>query len=271
MHFLLTNDDGIEAPGLWAAAGALASLGTVLVVAPVKNYSGYGAALPAATEISFWPYQRAGLAIAGVTAFGVSGTPATCAHVGLSGALSKRPVDLVVSGINDSANLGRDVFYSGTVGAALTAHLAGVPAIAISLDAAPSGVPHWETAAWAVEELVRTWQVRQTASPALFNVNVPNRPLSEVAGVQMTALGGTSFLLTSAVRATSDNTLAVISPDGPAFRPTEPGSDGWALNRGYVSITPLRVPHDLLYSGLSAVETGEPIPVTLPRLAAVGL
>ncbi len=147
------------------AARALAELGTVLVVAPSRNYSGYGSALPPAREILYRPHCPPSLALpTGITAFAVSGTPATCVQVGLSGALSRRPVDLVVSGINDSRKLGRDIFYSGTVGAALAAHLLGLTAMAVSLDGAPGGVLHWESAAWATGELVKAYQAHGLSS-----------------------------------------------------------------------------------------------------------
>ena len=106
MNILLTNDDGIAAPGLWAAARALASLGQVLVVAPSANWSGYGAALPPVAELAYAPFAVAADLADRVTAFSVDGTPAACAQVGLSGALSTRSIDLVVSGINAGLNVG---------------------------------------------------------------------------------------------------------------------------------------------------------------------
>ena len=169
MNILLTNDDGIAAPGIWAAAKVLARLGEVTIVAPEHNCSGYGAALPPARSISCFPYHHSEGHPDGVTAYGMAGTPATCAHAGLSGVLGGGPFDLVVSGINHGANLGRDVFYSGTVGAALTAHLLGVPAIAISLAAGPAGVAHWATAARALHQAVDLWQANAESATVVSN------------------------------------------------------------------------------------------------------
>ena len=153
MNILLTNDDGIAAPGIWAAARAVAHLGRVTIVAPATNYSGYGAALPPPTRsLSYFPYRNPEGQPPGVTAYGLMATPATCAQVGLSGVFGGGPFDLLVSGINLGSNLGRDIFYSGTVGAALTAHLLGIPAIAVSLDASSTGMAHWSAAAWALEQ-----------------------------------------------------------------------------------------------------------------------
>lgn len=144
---------------------ALAVLGHVTIVAPASNYSGYGAALPPAQSLSCSPYRHPENYPDRVQAYILAATPTTCAHVGLSGALGGGPFDLCVSSINLGANLGRDVFYSGTVGAALTAHLLGVPAIAISLDVGLAEVAHWEAAAWALIEAVRLWQADVSGMP----------------------------------------------------------------------------------------------------------
>ncbi len=255
MRILLTNDDGIAAPGIWAAARGLAALGQVTIVAPATNYSGYGAALPASRRLSYAPYRHPENHPARVQAFSLAGTPATCAHAGLSGALGGGPFDLLVSGINHGANLGRDVFYSGTVGAALTAHLLGVPAIAVSLDAGAAGVAHWEAAAWALVETVRLWQAnassvsgsRLDSTPAMFNVNVPNLPVAALSGILITSLAGFSCL--TRYRFEPDphyEDILAVNGDEYQQQAAEVWTDAWALELGYVSITPLRAVPDLL-------------------------
>ena len=247
MNILLTNDDGVAAPGIWAAAGALMQLGSVTVIAPGTNFSGYGAALPPARTFTYAPYRHAGAHPANVTAYGLTGTPATCAHVGLSGVLGGGPFDLVVSGINHGSNLGRDVFYSGTVGAALTAHLLGVPAIAVSLDAGAAGVAHWDAAAWAVGEVVRLWQTNPEPTPVVFNVNVPNLPVTRLSGTLITSPATDSCL--TKYRFTPDphaeNTIAATRLEEDGLTP-EPWSDAWAVGLGYVAITPFRALPNLL-------------------------
>jgi 5'-nucleotidase len=247
MRFLLTNDDGVAAPGIWAAARALAGMGQVTVVAPATNYSGYGAALPPARVLSYFPYHRSDGHPDSVTAYGMAGTPASCTHAGLSGALGGGPFDLVVSGINHGANLGRDIFYSGTVGAALTAHLLGVPAIAISLDAGPAGVAHWDAAVWALGEVVRLWQANPEPTPVVFNVNVPNLPVSALEGTLITSPVNASCL--ARYRFSHDphveHTLIVI-PEADDRPMPEPWTDAWAVELGYVAITPFRAVPDLL-------------------------
>jgi 5'-nucleotidase len=246
MHFLLTNDDGVAAPGIWAAARALAALGTVLIVAPAHNHSGYGAALPPQKEIAYAPYAPAQDLARNVTAFALHSTPAACVQVGLSGVFSRRPVDLVISGINDARNIGRDVFYSGTVGAALTAHLLGVPALAVSLDGPGRGVMHWDTAAWAVQESIKTHSTSSDAAPLLFNINIPNLPLSELAGVSMTTLGSACCVGKYAVHANSEHTIGFTPRLTLVGAGEEEGTDAWVLEHGYVSMTPLRLLPDRL-------------------------
>jgi 5'-nucleotidase len=247
MNILLTNDDGVAAPGIWAAARTLAALGKVTVVAPARNHSGYGAALPPARSFSYSPYDHGDGHPANVTAFGLAGTPATCAHVGLSGVLGGGPFDLVVSGINHGVNLGRDVFYSGTVGAALTGHLLGMPAIAISLDTGPAGVAHWDAAAWALGEVIRLWQDNPEPAPVVFNVNVPNLPTSHLEGTLITSSANASCLTKYRFSADphTENAISVIALDNGEAAP-EPWTDVWAVDLGYVAITPFRAFPDLL-------------------------
>lgn len=251
MNFLLTNDDGISAPGLWAAARALASMGSVLVVAPTHNYSGYGAAHPPHTTLSCTPYTMYRAALPNVTAYAVSSTPAACVHVGLSGALGGEPIDVVVSGVNDAPNMGRDILYSGTVGAAMTAHLMGMPAIALSLDARPGSAYHWDSAAWAVKEGIRIWQEQPGGLPVLLNINVPNVQRSSLRGAIVTQLSAASFLdeysfgrdaheeglITLTKRDTSRDTSAA---------PRLAWSDTWAVSNGFVSVTSLNIFPDIV-------------------------
>lgn len=251
MHFLLTNDDGITAPGLWAAARALATLGSVLIVAPANNYSGYGPAHPPKETIAYKRYPAPGGDLPNVVAYALSATPAACAHIGLSGAFGRQPVDMVVSGINKGLNVGRDVLYSGTVGAALTAQLLGYPAVAASLDYSGSGVAHWESAGWAILRAIEMWRKRVEPTPIVFNVNVPNLPVLALAGVQVTAFGTASFL--GKYQFGSDphdehTLVALRNDDRYAAQDDDPGRwwDSTAVVHGRVSITPLRPFPDLL-------------------------
>ena len=128
-HILVTNDDGVDAPGLLALAQAMQTLGTITIVAPSHNWSMCGH-----VKTIFTPLTVAGVELAdGTPAMSVSGAPSDCVALSLMGMLTEK-VDLVVSGINPYANLGHDLTYSGTVTAAMEALIHGVPAVAVSMD-----------------------------------------------------------------------------------------------------------------------------------------
>lgn len=247
LRFLLTNDDGIAAPGLWAAARVLSGYGSVLVVAPATNYSGFGTALPASRALTYAPYHL-GPALPNVRAIALSATPATCAYVGVQGAFDESGFDLVVSGVNSGSNMGHDVFYSGTVGAALTAQLLGVSAIAMSLDMHSGEDAHWESAEWALRETIEMWRAQRESRPIVFNVNAPNRPVETLGGVQLTSLSDHSFMHKYRFEHDADagNTLKVIPTADPRGTVPQPYTDAWAVANGYVSITPLRPVPELL-------------------------
>lgn len=251
MRFLLTNDDGIDAPGLWAAAQVLSALGSVLIVAPARNHSGYGLAHPPSASIAYEPYPVDGTLYPGVIAYALEATPAACAHIGLSGALAAEPVDLVVSGVNAGLNLGYDVLYSGTVGAALTAQMLGWPALAVSLDWGAAGEAHWEAAGRAIRQALALWQHGVDRTPTVFNVNVPNLPLSRVAGVQITTFGSETFLgkYQFATNGAAPGVIRAVRQNG-GSRGRRNGAGLWedsiAVAQGYVSITPMRPFPDVL-------------------------
>lgn len=251
MRFLLTNDDGIDAPGLWAAAQVLSALGSVLIVAPSRNHSGYGAAHPPSSSLAYTSYPVDSLRYPQVTAYALEATPAACAHIGLSGAFGSEPVDLVVSGVNAGLNLGHDVLYSGTVGAALTAQLLGYSALAVSLDWWDRDEAHWETAGRAMRQAMALWQHGVDRTPTVFNVNVPNVPLGRLAGVQITTFGAETFLGKYQFVADRDapGTIQALRHNG-HIRSRRNGAglweDGVAVAQGYVSITPMRPFPDVL-------------------------
>jgi 5'-nucleotidase len=234
---LITNDDGITSRGLSALAAAARNAGwDVLVAAPTQEFSGSSAALTAVEDdgrILVDPATLEGLS--DVPAFGVAASPAFIVHVALAGGFGPAP-DVVLSGINHGANTGRSVLHSGTVGAALTAAVDGLPALAVSLDVglAPQS-PWWDTAAAVVAELLPT--VAGLPAGVALNVNVPNRPYDKLGGVRRCALarfGSVQLMIVERdsgfVRMELQDTESELEPD----------SDDAALARGYVSITPLR-------------------------------
>ncbi|MCX7853907.1 MAG: 5'/3'-nucleotidase SurE [Caldilineales bacterium] len=181
-HILVTNDDGVEAPGLLALAQALRALGDVTVFAPDHNWSVAGHSKTMHKPLRVWEVTLAD----GTKALTTNGAPSDCVALAALG-LVKPTVDIVVSGINSSPNLGYDVTYSGTVAAAMEAAISGWPGIAVSLDAGGRGPEagrhrHWETAAAAAVVIAR--QVLEHGLPpnTLLNVNVPDLPLTALAG-----------------------------------------------------------------------------------------
>lgn len=233
MRFLLSNDDGVHAPGLLALAQALAALGEVTVVAPDGERSAFSSALTLDRPLR---PQRLGNGF-----IAVNGTPADCVHVALNGLLDFTP-DIIISGINAGANLGDDVIYSGTVAAALEGRFLGRPAMAVSLvadNAKALGVAAYEPAAGQVVRLLREWPALGLPPRTLLNINVPAGPAESLRGFRVARLGH---------RAPSQDVLRLRDPRGhevfwigAAGDPLDnaPDTDFHAVNEGYVSVTPL--------------------------------
>jgi 5'-nucleotidase len=178
MRILLSNDDGYYAPPIALLAEMLAPLAEVTVVAPERDRSGASNSLTLDRPLTV---RRAHSGF-----FYVNGTPTDCVHVALTGLLSELP-DLVVSGINDGANMGEDTLYSGTVAAATEGYLLGVPSIAVSLVL--QGGENFAAAGRVTVELVERFRERPLTGPWLFNVNVPDVEYGALRGMQVTRLG----------------------------------------------------------------------------------
>jgi 5'-nucleotidase len=230
MKILVSNDDGYLAPGLAALVEALRDLGELTVVAPEQNHSGASNSLTLSRPMSirrghngFWY---------------ANGTPTDCVHLAVTGFLDFRP-DLVVSGINDGANMGDDTIYSGTVAAAMEGFLLGIPAIAFSLS--KKGYEHLDAAAHFAREVVSRSIADPLADAPLLNVNFPAVPLAQVRGIQATRLGR-RHKAEPAIKAANPHGEPVwwVGAAGPAAD-DGPGTDFHAVAQGYVSVTPLKV------------------------------
>lgn len=233
MKALVTNDDGIHAPGLWQAVEALAQVAEVVVVAPDREQSGVGTAITLrnplrATEV---PPR-----VPGVEAFVVEGTPADCAILALESLVG--PVDLLVSGINQGANLGEDVFVSGTVGAAVQGRLRGIPSAAISVAAVKD--LHYGGAAALVRALARCLGARAQSYPLLLNVNLPNVPQDQVQGVDITRLGRRNSMYKVNKGDNDGGEHLWITRGKPDWEVVE-GTDIWSIRQRRASITPLQL------------------------------
>ena len=231
MHFLISNDDGIDAQGIQVLADRLQSLGQVTIVAPDQNRSGASNSLTLDSPVRIREIAE--------HCYRVTGTPSDCVHIALTGLLEQDP-DIVVSGINSGANLGDDVIYSGTVAAAMEGRFLGLPAIAVSLvfDDRPE---HYATAARAVGLLVERLRLDPLPADTILNMNVPDLPWSDIRGFEVTRLGH-RHRAEPAIRMIDQrgHTMYWIVPAGPR-QEAGPGTDFEAVRRGVSSITPIHV------------------------------
>lgn len=230
MRILLSNDDGYLAPGLAALAEALAGLGEIVVVAPEQNRSGASNSLT---------LDRPMVMKTAANGFHyVNGTPTDCVHLAVSGLLPFTP-DIIVSGINLGANMGDDTLYSGTVAAATEGYLFGIPAIAVSLTSFEG--KHFKTAGKVARDLVERYIRQPINEPVLLNVNVPDIPLDKLQGIELTRLGR-RHKAEPLVKSISprNETVYWIGAAG-AAADAGPGTDFNAVERGFVSITPLQI------------------------------
>ena len=238
MHILVTNDDGVQAPGLMALAQAMRQLATVTVFAPDRNWSASGHVKTLERPIRVTETLLAD----GTAAFMSDGAPSDCVALPLLGLSEK--VDLVVSGINPYSNIGHDVTYSGTVTAAMEAVIAGVPGIAFSLASQdkPAGVPaDYSHAAEIARQVAQNMIENGLAQGVVLNVNIPYLSVENMKGVTITRQG---------LRVYRDALDRRVDPRGRPYywiggeAPTgvnEEGTDVGALAAGYVSITPLQL------------------------------
>lgn len=232
MKILISNDDGYQAPGLVALCKALADIAEIEVVAPEHNNSAKSNALTLNAPL-YVHRAHNGFRY-------VNGTPADCVHIALTGLLGYRP-DLVVSGINNGANMGDDTIYSGTVGAAMEGYLFGVPAIAFSQ--VERGWGHLDAAASKARDLIAGMQFNRLIGPQawLLNVNIPNLPEADILAPKICRLGR---------RHAAEKVITQTSPRGElmywiggagAALDDAEGTDFHATAAGHISVTPLKV------------------------------
>ncbi len=233
MRLLVSNDDGVDAPGIRQLAEALRVAGhDVVVVAPDRNRSG------ASNSLTLGQPIRAHQRDAGT--WSVAGTPTDCVHLALSGLLEADP-DIVLSGINDTGNLGDDVIYSGTVAAAMEGRCLGLPAIALSLATPDHDATHYATAARAAVAIVARLRSHPLPPDTILNVNVPDLPWDDIAGYQVTRLGN-RHRAEPCIRQHDPRGRPIwwIGPPG-AAQDSGPGTDFHAVRSGFISITPIHV------------------------------
>lgn len=230
MKILISNDDGVHAPGLSALANAMEKIGDIIVVAPDRNRSGVSNSLTLEHPLR--------VVTASNGFYSVNGTPTDCVHLAVTGLLKETP-DMVISGINEGSNLSDDVLYSGTVAAATEGRFLGLPSVAISL-AGPRCV-HYDTAAQIAKILVERLRETPLTSDTILNVNVPDVPFAELRGIQVTRLG-TRHVAEPTIKGVDPRNRKIywVGQPGPE-QDAGPGTDFYAVNTGFVSVTPLQL------------------------------
>lgn len=230
MRILVTNDDGYMARGLWVLAKALSEVGEVIIVAPDREQSAVGSSVtlhhPLRAKETMSPLQ-------GVRSYSVEGTPADCVILALGHLLDDR-IDVVFSGINEGSNLGDDVLLSGTVGAALQGHFKGIRSVALSVGALTD--VHFGPAARLAVALARL--IVELPGDIFLNVNLPNLPLEQIQGIEVTRLGRRSYSDKIEEGHDGKRRYYWIVRQEPDWQPEE-GTDIYAFTRDKISITPL--------------------------------
>ncbi len=229
MRILLSNDDGVAASGLATLYNSLEGIGERIVYAPDRNSSGLSSSLTLGRPLRVTEHSNG--------FYSVDGTPADCVHLAVNALLENEP-DVVVSGINHGANLGDDVLYSGTVGAALEGRFMGLPAIAVS--ACGKSEQSFLTAGRVVRDLLLRFESLSLPLGTLLNVNVPDLSYEQIKGLAVTRLGH---------RERAEKPVKVLDPRGkPAYwiapvgkeQDAGEGTDFHAIAKGFVSVTPLQ-------------------------------
>ena len=237
MRILVTNDDGVHSDGLFALVQALREVGDVTVVAPERQQSATGHAITLHKPLRLSEVTLRD----GTAAFASNGTPSDCAALGILEALGGA-VDLVVSGINHGPNLGWDVHYSGTVSAAIEAAMIGFPSVAVSVASWDKDI-HWEPAAKFAAQVARRLSEQPLPPHTVLNINAPNLPHSQIAGIAITTQGRRQYV---------DRLEKRLDPVGRPYywlggslaeeaTGAEAGSDVRAVADGKISLTPLHL------------------------------
>ncbi|WP_412500997.1 5'/3'-nucleotidase SurE [Shewanella chilikensis] len=230
MKILVSNDDGVTAPGIRALSEALLAVAEVLTVAPDRNCSGASNSLTLTNPLRINKLDNGYIS--------VNGTPTDCVHLAIRELYEGEP-DMVVSGINAGANMGDDTLYSGTVAAAMEGRFLGLPAVAVSLVGRE--FTHYDTAAAYAVKIIMGLKKHPIASDQILNINVPDLPLDEIKGIRVTRLGA-RHKAEGMVRARDPHGREVfwLGPPGIELDVGE-DTDFYAVSQGYVSITPLTV------------------------------
>ncbi len=231
LSVLISNDDGIQAPGIRVLAETLRTFCDITLVAPHTERSATSQAITITAPIRVHEIADRW--------FSVEGTPADCVMLAMQHLLPSKP-DWVISGINRGANAGTDILYSGTVGAAREGSISGVPSIAVSLSGTTAKINHYETAAEVVSDLLKMLKPESLPSFSLLNVNVPNLPKDQLRGIRAASVGRRIYSGKMWERHDPRGQRYYwIGPAGDGFEQIE-GSDCVLLSEGYATVSVLK-------------------------------
>jgi 5'-nucleotidase len=267
MRILLTNDDGVLAPGMavlarsiarWSEEAPFGEIREAIIVAPHTNFSGMSSAVGDVFERPTVKYRRHTIAGAeSIVTYGLEAPPALCAILGALGSFEFQP-DIIISGINAGANVGRSVLHSGTIGAILTGAQLGLSGLAVSVQ---WGDPvHFETAAAVAIEVLD--ELFQAPSRTLLNLNVPNTPIHELKGVRRGRISTAGIVKAAGPSAGGEALgdegelplrLGAATPTLGDVSDEDADEDGALLMAGYASLTPIRGPHEDTDPGLEGL------------------
>ena len=235
MKVLVTNDDGVDSPGLWAVVDSLKDIADLFVVAPDREQSGVGTSLTLNGPLRTRTVRPPGPGHDQISATAVEGTPGDCCVLALEHLVG--PVDLVISGINQGSNLGEDILISGTVGAALQGYVRGYPSVAISVGAVKNA--RFDVAAAFIGYLGRSLADGVKLPPSLLNINIPNEPPAKIQGVQVTRLGRRSYGESVNEREDGRHKYYWISRNKAIPQQQAEDTDIWAVRHNRISVTPV--------------------------------
>jgi len=236
MRILVTNDDGIDSPGIWALAEAMSRLGDTLIVAPDSQKSGVGTSLSLHSDMKIAEVPSH---LRGVRAYSVGGTPSDCVIVGLR-KLAQGHIDLLASGINLGPNLGRDIIYSGTVMSTLQGYFRNIPSMAVSLAIDSGQDAYFDVAAKVAEATALRMKRGEIQTKAILNINVPAIPMEKIEGIIVTGAASRAYIKLSDKQNKGDMSYSTGTHKINELA-LEKETDVWALAKGFISITPIRI------------------------------
>jgi 5'-nucleotidase len=238
LKILLTNDDGINTPGIWILANHLSTFSEVIIIAPESNQSGVGTSISLQNPITVSHYSPKDLKLKSIKSFALSGTPADCVIFGTE-KLSDPPFDLIISGPNKGFNTGFDIINSGTFGAAIQGFSRGLNSIAVSIGNLQPKNSQYYLASKITSSITKYFSDSLLEEKLLLNINLPDCESNEIKGVNLTNLGPKAFLETIEKLDVPKGEMYEVKHNNPINPEADPDTDVWSVKNHLISITPV--------------------------------